>query len=91
MSGLGRQGAYYTQGALLSKRSVCVTALHARVHVRSEAKPSGATMGFEGLDFYLLDEELSEDERLARDTVRRFVDAEVTPIIDSQFALFWCR
>jgi len=36
----------------------------------------GAIMGFEGLDFYLLDDELSEDERLARDTVRRFVDAE---------------
>ena len=37
-------------------------------------------MGVEGLDFYLLDDELTEEERLARDTVRRFVDAEITPI-----------
>jgi glutaryl-CoA dehydrogenase len=42
-------------------------------------------MGFEGLDFYALDDELSEDERLARDTVRRFVDAEITPIIGKHF------
>jgi glutaryl-CoA dehydrogenase len=42
-------------------------------------------MGFEGLDFYLLDDELTEEERLARDTVRRFVDAEITPIIGKHF------
>jgi glutaryl-CoA dehydrogenase len=42
-------------------------------------------MGFEGLDFYELDDELTEDERLARDTVRRFVDAEITPIISKHF------
>ncbi|HKU37101.1 MAG TPA: acyl-CoA dehydrogenase family protein [Polyangiales bacterium] len=42
-------------------------------------------MGFEGLDFYELDDELTEDERLARDTVRRFVDAEITPIIGKHF------
>jgi len=42
-------------------------------------------MGFEGLDFYELDDELSEEERLARDTVRRFVDAEITPIIGKHF------
>ena len=38
-------------------------------------------MAFEGLDFYELDDELHEDERLVRDNVRRFVDAEITPII----------
>jgi glutaryl-CoA dehydrogenase len=39
----------------------------------------------QGLDFYLLDDELTEDERLARDTVRRFVDTEITPIIGKHF------
>jgi len=42
-------------------------------------------MTFEGLDFYALDDELREDERLVRDNVRRFVDAEVTPIIGKHF------
>ena len=30
-------------------------------------------------DFLLLDEQLHEDERLIRDSVRRFVDSEVDP------------
>jgi glutaryl-CoA dehydrogenase len=42
-------------------------------------------MGFEGLDFYDLDEELHEDERLIRDNVRRFVDAEIVPVIAGHF------
>ncbi len=42
-------------------------------------------MGFEGLDFYSLDEELSSDERLVRDTVRRFVEAEIVPIIAKHY------
>ncbi|HEX7481152.1 MAG TPA: acyl-CoA dehydrogenase family protein [Polyangiales bacterium] len=42
-------------------------------------------MAFEGLDFYALDEELTEDERLVRDNVRRFVEAEIIPIISKHF------
>jgi glutaryl-CoA dehydrogenase len=38
-------------------------------------------MAFEGIDFLGLDDELSEEERLARDSVRRFAQAEVVPII----------
>jgi len=36
---------------------------------------------FDGVDFLLLDEELGEEERLARDSVRAFVDAEFVPLI----------
>jgi glutaryl-CoA dehydrogenase len=42
-------------------------------------------MGFEGLDFYDLDDELSDDERLVRDNVRKFVDAEIIPIISKHY------
>ncbi len=42
-------------------------------------------MTFEGLDFYALDDELREDERLVRDNVRRFVEAEVMPIISRHY------
>lgn len=42
-------------------------------------------MGFEGLDFYNLDEELTEDERLVRDNVRRFVDTSIIPIISKHY------
>ena len=38
-------------------------------------------MPFEGVDFYAMDGLLSEEERAVRDTVRRFVDDEVMPII----------
>ena len=37
---------------------------------------------FPGVDFLEIDSLLSEEERLARDTVRRFVDDEVKPIIE---------
>ena len=40
---------------------------------------------FRGVDFYRLDDLLSEEERLARDTVRAFVNDRVLPIIDEHF------
>jgi glutaryl-CoA dehydrogenase len=51
--------------------------------VSCEAKRSISEvfMAFEALDFYELDDQLSDDERLVRDSVRRFVDAEINPII----------
>lgn len=42
-------------------------------------------MGFQGLDFYNLDDELHEDERLVRDNVRRFVDERIEPIIGKHY------
>jgi len=42
-------------------------------------------MGFRGVDYYGMEDELSEDERLVRDSVRRFVDAEVMPGIAGWF------
>jgi len=42
-------------------------------------------MAFSGLDYYALDDLLSDDEKLARDTFRRFVDAEVMPRIGRHF------
>jgi glutaryl-CoA dehydrogenase len=44
-----------------------------------------ARMAFHGVDYYDLDELLSDDERLARDSVRAFVDAEVMPRIGKLF------
>ena len=38
---------------------------------------------FAGLDYYRLDELYSDEERLIRETVRTFVDAEVLPIIEA--------
>lgn len=42
-------------------------------------------MPFKGVDFYRMDDLLSEEEILTRDTVRRFVDEQVLPIIDRHF------
>ncbi|HEX5000396.1 MAG TPA: acyl-CoA dehydrogenase family protein [Terriglobia bacterium] len=42
-------------------------------------------MRFRGVDFYRIDDLLTDEERLARDTIRRFVDDQVTPIIDECF------
>jgi glutaryl-CoA dehydrogenase len=39
-------------------------------------------VGFPGVDFYGIEETLSEDEKAVRDLVRDFVDAEVLPIIE---------
>ena len=36
-------------------------------------------MAFESLDFYRIDDELSDEERMARDSVREFVDKEFLP------------
>ncbi len=38
---------------------------------------------FAGLDYYRLDDLYSDEERLIRETVRTFVDAEVLPIIEA--------
>ena len=38
-------------------------------------------MAFDGVDFYDIDSLLSEEERAVRDSVRRFVDERVLPII----------
>lgn len=40
---------------------------------------------FQGVDYYNLDELLSEDEILARNTVREFVDEQVLPVIEKNY------
>lgn len=40
---------------------------------------------FKGVDYYHLDDLLSEDEKLARNTVRDFVDEKVLPVIEKHF------
>ncbi|HYK92323.1 MAG TPA: acyl-CoA dehydrogenase [Acidobacteriota bacterium] len=40
---------------------------------------------FRGVDFYRVDDLLSEEEKLVRDTVRNFVSEKVVPIIDKHF------
>jgi glutaryl-CoA dehydrogenase len=42
-------------------------------------------MPFEGVDFYDAESLLSEEERAVRDTVRRFVDDEVMPVIGEHY------
>ena len=42
-------------------------------------------MAFQGIDFYDSDSLLSEEERAIRDTVRRWVDDEVIPIIGDHY------
>ncbi|MDX1660304.1 MAG: acyl-CoA dehydrogenase family protein [Gemmatimonadota bacterium] len=42
-------------------------------------------MAFKGVDYVELDEELSPEERMARDTVRRFVDEQVLPVIEEAY------
>src|SRR2546427_10555420 len=46
---------------------------------------SGGVMPFRGVDFYRIDDLLTHEEIIARDTVRRFVDDKVIPIIDKHF------
>jgi glutaryl-CoA dehydrogenase len=43
-------------------------------------------MGFRELDYYGVDELLTEEERMARDTVREFVSAEIMPSIGKHFS-----
>lgn len=38
------------------------------------------------LDFFLLDDLLTDEERMARDTAKRFVDREILPLIEQNFA-----
>lgn len=42
-------------------------------------------MVFAGVDYYGLDDELTEEERLVRDNVRRFVENELVPIIAKHY------
>jgi glutaryl-CoA dehydrogenase len=42
-------------------------------------------MAFEGLDFYGLDDQYSEEELMVRDNVRRMVEEEVIPIIAEHY------
>ncbi len=42
-------------------------------------------MPFSGLDYFALDELLTDEERLVRDTFRRFVDDELMPIVGKHF------
>jgi glutaryl-CoA dehydrogenase len=42
-------------------------------------------MAFKGVDLYRIDDLLSDEERMVRDTVRRFVDERVLPVIDKHF------
>jgi len=42
-------------------------------------------MPFKGVDFYRIDDLLTDEERMVRDTVRRFVDERVLPVIDKHF------
>src|SRR4029079_9944656 len=46
---------------------------------------AGGLMPFKGVDLYRIDDLLSDEERMVRDTVRRFVDERVLPIIDKHF------
>ena len=40
---------------------------------------------FKGVDYLNLDELLTEEERITRDTVRRFVEAKIMPVISGHF------
>src|SRR6266566_9857332 len=42
-------------------------------------------MPFKGVDFYRIDDLLTDEERMVRETVRRFVDERIVPIIDKHF------
>lgn len=42
-------------------------------------------MAFEGVDYYRLDDLLTEEQKLIRQTVREFVEAEVIPIIERHY------
>ena len=42
-------------------------------------------MAFKGVDYMALDDELSSEEKMTRDTVRRFVDEQVLPVIEEAY------
>jgi glutaryl-CoA dehydrogenase len=45
----------------------------------------GVRAPFKGVDYYDLSSLLSDEERLARDTVRRFVDERILPVIEDHY------
>jgi len=42
-------------------------------------------MAFQGVDYYNIDELLTDDEKMIRQTVRSFVDDEVMPVIEKHY------
>src|SRR5690349_18961169 len=44
-----------------------------------------ARMAFRGVDYYAIEDDLTEDERLVRDNVRKFVEAKVVPVISKHY------
>jgi glutaryl-CoA dehydrogenase len=42
-------------------------------------------MAFTGVDYYRLDDLLTEEQKLVRQTVREFVEREVVPIIEQHY------
>src|ERR1700757_2897179 len=42
-------------------------------------------MAFKGVDFFRIDDLLTDEERMVRDTVRRFIDEQIIPVIDKHF------
>ena len=42
-------------------------------------------MAFKGVDYMDLDGELSSEEKMTRDTVRRFVDEQILPVIEAAY------
>jgi len=42
-------------------------------------------MGFQGVDYYGIDDLLTDDEKLVRQTIRDFVDNEVMPVIEEAY------
>ena len=42
-------------------------------------------MSFTALDYYQLDDDFTEEEKLVRDSVRRFVEAKLDPIIAKHY------
>ena len=42
-------------------------------------------MSYQGLDFYNIEEMLSPEEIMVRDTVKSFVDEEFLPLIEDSF------
>src|SRR5947207_14422061 len=58
---------------------LCVAPNYSSTDLRVQLMP------FKGVDFYRIDDLLSDEERMVRDTVRRYVDERVVPIIDKHF------
>src|SRR5688572_20127027 len=77
--------AIYT--LLISLLTQLVNDLDRRIRFHPAMIPSSTegVMPFRGVDFYRIDDLLSEEERLVRDTVRRFVDDKVVPSIEKHF------